>query len=207
MTTRTLAAVALLVAGAARADESQIRLREGPGRELVLAHCAMCHSVDYVPMNSPFLDRKGWEASVGKMIKVMGAPIPADDAAKIVEYLATYYGPTAPPAAAAAAPAPALARAIEPPQRTPELLARGKASYAAFCAACHGAAGAGDGPAAKALRPPPPDLTALTAGAPGIFEVLGRGVKGTAMVPFTHLPEQDRWAIAHFVESLRDARR
>ncbi len=35
----------------------------------------MCHSLDYIPMNSLFLDRKGWEGSVNKMIKVMGAPI------------------------------------------------------------------------------------------------------------------------------------
>ena len=53
----------------------------------------MCHSLDYIPMNSLFLDRKGWEASVTKMIKVMGAPIPeADDAAAIVDYLARNYG-------------------------------------------------------------------------------------------------------------------
>ena len=51
----------------------------------------MCHSVDYVPMNSPFLDRKGWEGSVGKMIKVMGAPIQPDDAKQIVDYLSANY--------------------------------------------------------------------------------------------------------------------
>jgi hypothetical protein len=52
----------------------------------------MCHSLDYIPMNSPFLDRKGWEASVNKMIKVMGAPIAEADAQKIVDYLAGQYG-------------------------------------------------------------------------------------------------------------------
>jgi len=63
-----------------------------PGRQLVEASCVMCHSLDYIPMNSPFLDRKGWEASVNKMIKVMGAPIAEADAQKIVDYLAGQYG-------------------------------------------------------------------------------------------------------------------
>ena len=43
-------------------------------------------------MNSPFLDRAGWDASVTKMIKVFGAPINADDAKAIVEYLSANYG-------------------------------------------------------------------------------------------------------------------
>jgi hypothetical protein len=52
----------------------------------------MCHSLDYIPMNSVFLDRKGWEASVTKMIKVMGAPIGSEDVPAIVEYLSRHYG-------------------------------------------------------------------------------------------------------------------
>jgi len=43
-------------------------------------------------MNSVFLDRKGWEASVNKMVKVMGAPIPSQDIPAIVDYLALQYG-------------------------------------------------------------------------------------------------------------------
>jgi hypothetical protein len=34
--------------------------------------------------------------------------------------------------------------------------------YRHFCASCHGIEGRGDGPAAAALSPPPPDLTRLT---------------------------------------------
>ncbi len=197
----------LLLSGAAAvADEGQIQLREGPGKELVVAHCAMCHSLDYVQMNSPFLDRKGWEGSVNKMIKVMGAPIAPEDASRIVDYLAAQYGKDAP------APAPAVAvaqpaRTAGPPPASPDLLAKGKASYSTYCAACHGPTGAGDGPAAKALKPPPKDLTLVKGGAPGVFEVLNTGVKGTAMVAFKHLSEPDRWAIAHYVDSLKDAKR
>jgi cytochrome c5 len=89
---RTMIALLLIAAAPALAQESQLRLRDGPGRQLVEANCVMCHSLDYIPMNSPFLDRKGWEASVNKMIKVMGAPIAEADAQKIVDYLAGQYG-------------------------------------------------------------------------------------------------------------------
>jgi mono/diheme cytochrome c family protein len=89
---RTILALLLFAAVPALAQESQLRLRDGPGRQLVEANCVMCHSLDYIPMNSPFLDRKGWEASVNKMIKVMGAPIAEADAQKIVDYLAGQYG-------------------------------------------------------------------------------------------------------------------
>ena len=90
---RTILALMMVLAAApALAQESQLRLRDGPGRQLVEANCVMCHSLDYIPMNSPFLDRKGWEASVNKMIKVMGAPIAEADAQKIVDYLAAQYG-------------------------------------------------------------------------------------------------------------------
>jgi len=89
---RTMIALLLIAAAPALAQESQLRLRDGPGRQLVEANCVMCHSLDYIPMNSPFLDRKGWEASVTKMIKVMGAPIAEADGQKIADFLAGQYG-------------------------------------------------------------------------------------------------------------------
>jgi cytochrome c5 len=89
--TRTLLP-ALLLAGSAFADETQVKLKDGPGKALVEANCVMCHSLDYIQMNSVFLDRKGWEASVTKMIRVMGAPIPGQDVPAIVDYLVKNYG-------------------------------------------------------------------------------------------------------------------
>jgi mono/diheme cytochrome c family protein len=84
--------LALLLAAPALADESRFALKDGEGKQLVEANCVMCHSLDYIPMNSVFLDRKGWEASVHKMVKVMGAPISEQDAAAITDYLARNYG-------------------------------------------------------------------------------------------------------------------
>ena len=90
---KTLACLSMLLAASpALADESAVHLKDGAGRQLVEANCVMCHSLDYIQMNSAFLDRKGWEASVNKMIKVMGAPVAENDAKAIVDYLAAQYG-------------------------------------------------------------------------------------------------------------------
>jgi mono/diheme cytochrome c family protein len=74
------------------ADESAIKLKDGPGRDVVAGNCVMCHSLDYIPLNSVFLDRKGWDATVHKMINVMKAPIREQDVPAIVDYLAKNYG-------------------------------------------------------------------------------------------------------------------
>lgn len=84
--------LSLLMMEAAIADESEIKLKEGPGKEQVSVHCAICHSLDYIPMNSVALDRKGWEKTVDKMINVMGAPIPPEHVPVIIDYLARQYG-------------------------------------------------------------------------------------------------------------------
>ena len=90
---KALIALLLLAAPAAKVpDESRVQLKDGPNKSLVLGRCAACHSQDYIPMNSPFLDRKGWEAEVNKMVKSFGAPMEPDEVAKIVDYLATNYG-------------------------------------------------------------------------------------------------------------------
>jgi mono/diheme cytochrome c family protein len=39
--------------------------------------------------------------------------------------------------------------------------ASGQEMFKGYCAVCHGTSGKGDGPAASALKVPPPDLTAL----------------------------------------------
>src|SRR6266511_6046673 len=59
----------------ASADEDAIKLKPGDGFEVVEQNCVACHSLDYVQMNSPFLDQKGWTAEVTKMAKTFGAPI------------------------------------------------------------------------------------------------------------------------------------
>lgn len=82
----------LLLGSMVWADESSIVLKDGPGRDTTAQHCQTCHSLDYIPMNSVFLDHKGWQTTVDKMVSKMGAPIPPQDVPIIVDYLTKYYG-------------------------------------------------------------------------------------------------------------------
>ncbi len=87
-----IVSVAVLMAGAALADEQVINLKKAPGVDKVEGNCGACHSLAYIPMNSPYLKPAQWSAEVDKMIKVMGAPIDAADAQAIKDYLAKNYG-------------------------------------------------------------------------------------------------------------------
>jgi mono/diheme cytochrome c family protein len=91
-----LAASLLFLAAPAMADEDAIKLKPAPGHDTVEQNCAVCHSLDYVRMNSTFMTPQVWNDVVQKMIKAYGAPIEAADAKIITDYLATQYGVPAP---------------------------------------------------------------------------------------------------------------
>ncbi len=92
MRTFLIAVVATLIAGTAFADEQTIKLKQAPGIDKVEGNCGACHTLAYIPMNSPFLNGTGWSGEVTKMIKAFGAPIDDADAKAIAEYLAKNYG-------------------------------------------------------------------------------------------------------------------
>lgn len=85
------------------------------------------------------------------------------------------------------------------PQSPPEVQ-RGATLYQTQCASCHGVAGDGRGPDALKLDPPPIDFSDRSrASQRSVFalqQVISQGLEGTAMQSFSHLPEQDRWALA-----------
>ncbi len=87
-----LMAAALAAALGAHAGEEKVRIKEDAGADKVRQNCNTCHSLDYIRLNSPFLDEKGWEAAVNKMIKGYGAQIRAEDVKPIAEYLGRNYG-------------------------------------------------------------------------------------------------------------------
>ena len=89
---RTLILLLSFFAVTATAGESTIFLKDRPGKNQVIAKCAMCHSLDYITMHVMILDRSGWEKTVGKMINVMGAPIDNADKEIIIDYLGKNYG-------------------------------------------------------------------------------------------------------------------
>ena len=83
----------LLAAGGAFAAERPLPLKEAPGRQTTENLCSGCHSLDYIRINAPFMNRQTWTAEVNKMVQAFGAPIAAADANTIVEYLTANYGP------------------------------------------------------------------------------------------------------------------
>jgi hypothetical protein len=74
------------------AEEKPIVLKKAPGLETVQANCGTCHSLDYIQMNSPFLNPTQWDAEVNKMIKAFSAPIDEASAKTIADYLKKNYG-------------------------------------------------------------------------------------------------------------------
>jgi high-affinity iron transporter len=95
----------------------------------------------------------------------------------------------------------------KPPSRSRELVALGKRTYGIYCTACHGATGAGDGSAARNINPKPrnfrTDKFRQGSKVTQIFETLRKGVPGTAMVNYTNLSEEERWALAWYVLELK----
>jgi mono/diheme cytochrome c family protein len=80
------------IAVPAAAEEKPVRLKEAPGLDKVESNCGVCHSLDYIQMNSPFPNAALWDAEVTKMIKAFGAPIDDADAVAIKNYLSQNYG-------------------------------------------------------------------------------------------------------------------
>jgi len=92
MRTIIFCAIAALTTFPAFADEKPVQLKQAPGLEQVENNCGACHTLEYIQMNSPFLNAAGWGGEVNKMIKAFGAPISEADARTITDYLNKNYG-------------------------------------------------------------------------------------------------------------------
>ncbi len=100
---RLLGMLAGLATGAAAAawaapvnyvlPEEKARLAESPlpGYALATTLCYTCHSVDYVKAQ-PVSARTYWKATVVKMQKTFGAPIPDEGVEPLTDYLVKTYG-------------------------------------------------------------------------------------------------------------------
>ena len=91
------------------------------------------------------------------------------------------------------------------PGRPPDY-ARGKVLYGQLCASCHGANGAGDGPAGVNADPPPIAFTdqarANERSLFALYQVIRQGLEGTSMASYSSLPEEDVWALATYVGAI-----
>ncbi|MFO0983338.1 MAG: ethylbenzene dehydrogenase-related protein [Planctomycetota bacterium] len=95
---------------------------------------------------------------------------------------------------------------------SPASIELGKATFEKQCIACHGREGKGDGEAAYLLYPKPRDFVAANYRLVStwehvptdqdLFRTISRGMPGSAMPSWAHLPEQTRWGLVHYVKSL-----
>ncbi len=100
------------------------------------------------------------------------------------------------------------------PKTSKVLFSQGEALYQKQCAVCHGPRGGADGKAAYLLSPKPRDFlrdkfrlvstTNMDATDEDIFETITRGMLGSAMPPWGHLAENDRWALVYYVRYLSE---
>jgi cytochrome c oxidase cbb3-type subunit 2 len=92
-----------------------------------------------------------------------------------------------------------------------ELVELGRATYQKECLACHGSAGDGEGEAAYLLYPRPRDFTSgqfrivstwdRVPTDEDLFRTISRGMPGSAMPSWGHLPERTRWGLVHYVKA------
>jgi len=82
---------ATIAADAWKLPAETVKYKPGPGMELAIANCALCHSADYVS-TQPRLSGAAWKATVEKMRSKYGAPISTNNVDAIVNYLSVAYG-------------------------------------------------------------------------------------------------------------------
>ncbi len=101
--------------------------------------------------------------------------------------------------------APAEAKKLKNPiAKDTESITRGKKIFRSRCAVCHGLKGKGDGPGAKALTPPPLDLTLPSIQHQTDGEIFWKISKGrNDMIKWEPiLSENQRWDLVNFIRSL-----
>ena len=84
--------VALGLVLAAVIAAPRLALAQEAGAKAFAETCSACHSAKIRPLDQKRMSRDEWKKAVDKMVD-MGAEIPKDKAAQIVEYLARTQGP------------------------------------------------------------------------------------------------------------------
>lgn len=88
--------------------------------------------------------------------------------------------------------------------RSDKVIAEGKKLAETNCVPCHGPKGLGDGPAAAALPVKPANWTSPAVQSETDGELFWKITNGRGpMPPWKHLSESDRWALIHYIRSLK----
>jgi len=185
-------------------DPDDLQGEVSRGAKLFAANCASCHgsagrgdgkasaSLLPKPVNltaALFSDERLssvlWNGVAGSSMPPW-RQLAAEDLRALVAYVHSLHAPTAAPST--------------PDAKT---LNDGQSLFVANCASCHGGGGAGNGPAAGALAPPPTNFTLKKPTQERARDVLENGVPGTAMPPWRNqLSADQRRTLVEFVRSL-----
>ena len=185
-------------------DPADLQEEVSRGGALFAANCASCHGTTGVgdgkasasllpkPANltaARFSDERLssvlWNGVAGSSMPPW-RQLPTEDLRALVAYVQGLHVPSA-----------------VPPTPEATSLNEGESLFAANCASCHGARGAGNGPAAGALAPQPTNFHLKKPTPERAWEVLENGLPGTAMPPWkSQLSVDQRYALVEFVRSL-----
>ena len=111
-----------------RATRPQVVPPQGPPRQVIFKYCTTCHGIDDYAYNA--LDRAGWDAHLtSKHRDGMDVPLPSEDRAILLDWLAERFGPTTKP----------FPRAYVAPEVTTFFSdAEAEALVKRACTSCHG---------------------------------------------------------------------
>lgn len=99
--------------------------------------------------------------------------------------------------------------ALKIPPATKSQVSAGRELFLQDCAACHGEAARGDGPAGAALDPKPNDLTKVRTYKYGrlesaIFRSVKYGTRGTGMAPWDgRIEDKEIWKLVAYVRAIQ----
>jgi cytochrome c oxidase cbb3-type subunit I/II len=185
-------------------DPDDLRDEVSRGGALFAANCASCHgpaglgdgkaSASLLPrpanltaarFSDERLSSVLWNGVAGSSMPPW-RQLPTEDLRALVAYIQSLHLPSA---------VPSTQEDTSPNE--------GESLFAANCASCHGASGAGNGPAAGVLAPAPTNFHLKRPTQERVREVLENGLPGTAMPPWTsQLSADQRHALVGFVRSL-----
>jgi cytochrome c oxidase cbb3-type subunit I/II len=188
----------------AASDPADLQEEVNRGGTLFAANCASCHgsagrgdgkaSASLLPKPANltaarFSDERLsgvlWNGVTGSAMPPW-RQLPTEDLRALVAYIQSMHVPGAGPST-----------------QDDTTLAEGASLFVANCASCHGGGGAGNGPAAGALAPPPTNFRLKKPTQERAWDVLENGVPGTAMPPWRNqLSADQRHALVEFVRSL-----